>query len=192
MIGTACGGSILLETVRSVFAAVLYGSPFRLFWSPIKGTCPDASAMEIVKEAKSHKATHLMLVDNDVSFAPWSIEQLVEHDKMVVGAGYNFRTLPLCSTITMTGENGKQFHPKSEELPEKLFTSPDLMLPGGFILIDMRVYDAISPPYYQNIWEEDRLIMTPDNYFCDKVKKAGIEIWCDPTIIINHIGSYAY
>jgi hypothetical protein len=34
--------------------------------------------------------------------------------------------------------------------------------------------------------------MGEDLYFCRKARAWGLEVWCDPTIEIKHIGDYEY
>ena len=52
----------------------------------------------LVKEAIARKGTHILFVDSDMYFPPDAIKKLVEQDRDIVGASYNFRSLPLKST----------------------------------------------------------------------------------------------
>jgi hypothetical protein len=59
------------------------------------------------------------------------------------------------------------------------------------MLVNMKVFDLISYPYFMNVWEGDGF-KGGDVYFCENVRKAGIDVWCDPNVLVGHVGSYTY
>jgi len=67
----------------------------------------------------------------------------------------------------------------------------------GVGLIDMRVFERIEKPYFEFITYKKgdfkgMVKIGEDGSFCEKVKKVGIDIYCDPTIAIGHLGEYEY
>jgi len=114
-----------------------------------------------------------------------------------VGASYNFKTLspPNCKKqgvaplVKMWDGDGNPREIMMEELPSTLFKC--YSVPNGFMLVNMKVFDLISYPYFKNDWEGDGF-KGGDIYFCENVRKAGIDVWCDPTVTVGHIGSYTY
>jgi GT2 family glycosyltransferase len=149
-------------------------------------------ALEAVKSG----CTHLMFVDYDVHFSHECIEKLVDADKDVVGASYNYKKLPLESTIKFADENGNLVAKKGEDIPTTLFQC--YALPTGLMLVKTEVFKKVEFPWFfmdypylnekgeiENGWMEDV-------WFCRKVNQAGMTVWCDPTIGTRHIGDYEY
>lgn len=197
MIGMPVGRSIDIETAESIFQTLLYGFPYPIIWKYKKGTYIDKNKCDLIEIAKKAKVTHIMQIDADVIFDPFAIETLVNHGKLVVGASYNFKTFRLpdakewgiASAVKLFGENGEPVNPPPNGLPKELFKC--YALPGGFVLIDMKVFEMIKPPYFANVWEPTRYV-GEDVYFCEKVRAKGIDVWCDPNIPVYHVGPYLY
>ncbi len=197
MIGLPSSGSIRDGTVESVFNTQREGFLFPTILKIRNGPYIDHNQMKLVEEAREHKATHLMLIETDNVFSPWAIEQLVEQDKMVIGASYNFKTLtpPECKKegvaplVKLWNEDGSPRNITTEELPLSIFKC--YSIPLGFVLINMSVFDLIEHPYFINIWR-GTVFTGADVHFCEKVRAAGIDVWCDPTIKVGHVGSYVY
>jgi hypothetical protein len=197
MIGLPSAGSIKDGTAESIFNAQREGFPWPTILKIKSSPYIDYNQMCLVKLAREHKATHLMFIETDNIFPPWAIEQLVDDDLMVVGASYNFKTLtpPNCKEVGVAplvklwDEEGKPRDIKMDELPPILFRC--YSIPNGFMLVDMKVFDLISHPYFMNVWEGEGF-KGGDVYFCENVRKAGIDIWCDPDVLVGHVGSYTY
>ena len=67
------------------------------------------------------------------------------------------------------------------------FAAQVAALPTGFMLIRMSCLDKMTFPYFPCEFG-----LGEDVAFCVNAQKAGIEVWCDPTLEIKHIGDYAY
>lgn len=155
--------------------------------APIGGY-PHHSRNLVVETARKNKATHLMFIDNDMVFPPDGINRLFEQDKMIIAANYHERGLPLNSTIKLADEKGNLISGSEDDFPKETFKC--FAVPTGFTLINMEVFDKIEKPYF--FIEDDGEFCTEDFYFCKKAGKGGIEVWCDPTISVKHIGDYLY
>lgn len=142
-----------------------------------------------VQAAQKHGATHFMSIDNDQIFPPDGVSKLLSQDKDIIGAHYNERRFPLRSTVKMADENGTLV---AGDILKYTSTFPVYSLGLGFVLIKMSVFDKIEKPYFNSPVDENDNFMTEDFYFFDKCQKKGIEIFCDPTIIVKHKGSYLY
>jgi len=161
----------------------------------VKGTYIHDSRNKIVEMAKEMKATHLMFIDGDMYFEPGEFDKLLSLDKDVVGCHYNGRSFPLTSTIILRDPRGKKIRDEQFVMPKEPFKA--YALATGFMLIKMSVFDKLKEPYFFHEWIGD----DPDNsnkqlgddvYFCDRVNKAGMEVWCHPDVVMKHIGSYYY
>lgn len=142
-----------------------------------------------VNAARKHGATHFMSIDNDMIFPPDGVNRLLEQDKDIIGATYNERRFPLRSTVKLADESGKLY---SGDLSQYTETFPVYSLGLGFVLMKMSVFDKVKKPWFNSPLEENDNFSTEDFYFFDKCQKAGIEIFCDPRIIVKHKGTYLY
>ena len=179
-IGIPTGGIMTARTSLSIIETIRL-NPFDFFPIFSHGNFAATNKEKIVKIVKEHNCTHLLLVDCDMQFSPNALPALLDHNKDIVGVHYNYRKLPK-ETVT------KFFDDKR---PEKLFKVAGIGT--GFLLIKMSVFEKLSKPYFPMEWDNDgNFILTEDIGFSEKARKVGFNIWCDPNIIIKHLGEYAY
>lgn len=195
-IGICSGGSIRVETVTSLVSNMINlaqkdMAPNLLFQV---GGYVDVNRNKIVEEALKQETTHLMFIDADMIFPEDGIYRLLQHKKDIVGANYNMRLDPTSGeysgpTVKMM-EKGKPVSIVKEGLPKDLFKC--YAIATGFMMIDMNVFKKLKMPYFDAFQDEDGTHHTEDVDFCRKVNEAGMEVWCDPTIEMGHIGSATY
>ena len=145
----------------------------------------------LVAEAFKMDATHALWLDADMTFPRDTLQCLLRHNMPIVGVNYPRRQRPVIPTAHLGNENGGMLYtePGDAGLVEVKH------LGGGVKLVDLRVYDAIDLPYFQfEVMENGIGFRGEDVYFCEKVKKAGIPIFCDQELSqhIGHIGEYIY
>lgn len=70
---------------------------------------------------------------------------------------------------------------------------------GGLLLIKMEVFDKIPRPWFffqpeinDDVKNVKMGAIGEDVWFCDRAWENGIEVWCDPTIDIKHVGVKYY
>ena len=151
-----------------------------------------------VVQAQKNNSDYLFFVDDDMTLPPDTLDKLLAVDKDVVGVVSYSRVLPLSPTVGLMDENGKYMPPDNFpflEIPKELFKA--YFVGAGVMLIDMKVFEKIEKPYFAfETYEEDELKGMvrngEDGVFCDKVRKAGMEVWCEPTIEVGHLGTYEY
>lgn len=142
---------------------------------------------KIVNEAQKLGASYLMFIDADMVFPPDGVNRLVEQDKDIIGGLYYRRQPPHLPTINQV-DGDRLIVPRKfpKDKPFEVFA-----LATGFMLINMKVFEKIKPPwfYFGNFHGRS---MGEDVYFCRKAHDAGFKIWCDPTIPLGHVGDYYY
>ena len=153
-----------------------------------------------VVQAQKNKSDYLLFVDDDMTFPKDTLERLLAHDKEVVGVNSYSRCLPLSSTVGLMDEKGEYKHPDKypifeRKIPEELFKC--YFVGAGVLLIDTKVFEKIKKPYFEfttyKSGEFKGMVKDgEDGTFCKKVKEAGMDVWCDPTIPISHLGEYEY
>lgn len=196
VVGICTGGTIRAETVVSLMSGMINLAqadiPPNLLIQV--GGYVDVNRNQIIKEALKAHASHVMFIDADMSFPEDGIARLLAHDKDVVGGNYNVRLDPTSEvlsgpTVKMLVD-GEPVSLTKDGLPDSLFKC--YAIATGFMLINLRVFDKLDFPYFEAYQDKNGLHYTEDIDFCKKVNAAGLEVWCDPTIQIGHIGSAMY
>jgi hypothetical protein len=138
---------------------------------------------QLMRQAYDVGASHLLFVDTDVTFPPDGINRLISHGKDVVGGNYPMRGTGT-STVKLIGDDGQ---PTGGRLPEKLFRC--WAVPTGFMLIDLEKAKAIGEPwfFFREIADEDGGLEGEDVFFCRRANESGLQVWCDPSIPMQHI-----
>jgi GT2 family glycosyltransferase len=144
---------------------------------------------KIVRIAQDMLCSHIFFVEHDMSFPPDTIKRLLAHDVDAVGVLYNCRYLPLTKVNWFYGKDGEIT--KDAEIPTTLFEAP--VMATGCALVKTSVFSKIDKPYFPMEDDQDgNRIVTQDVGFSEKIIKAGMKVWCDPTIVVGHIGDYNY
>lgn len=188
-IAVACQDTIKSKTALSLVCA-LRNVDFDYDMVMSVGCDLIGSRTRLVQQAKNTGATHMLFLDHDMYFPAFRnekgkvespIQRLLDLDKDIIGAPYNFRSLPEKSTASPMDKI-------SETEPYKC-----QVVATGFLLIKLSVFDKIAKPYFQFGRDENsELIYGEDTWFCQQAIKAGFDVWADPLIGVKHIGEYLY
>ena len=190
LIGICTSDYVRPQTVTSLIAArnTLLHKGVGVAVSIQEGGYKPHNLNRIVKHAQDEGFTHFMSIDNDMIFPSSGILRLLDADKDIIGANYNQRTTGLSgddriATVKFADKNGKIIH---QEIPSHLFKCYTLGL--GFTLMKTSIFDKLAKPYFRDFESEEGEHHTEDVEFFVKCQKAGLEVWCNPTIEIGHIG----
>jgi hypothetical protein len=135
-----------------------------------------------VAMAQAAGVEHLLFVDSDMTFPRDALHRLLAHRLEVVGATYAKRVPPYQALGTALQPQPADAAPGLIEMAR---------LPTGCLLIRMDVFDRLSTPYFHfGIEGTGRHIIGEDYVFCDRVRDAGLRIWCDAALSreLGHIG----
>ena len=94
-----------------------------------------------VQLALEHGCDKILWVDSDMKFPPETLIALLKHNKDIVGGTYNRRTPPYQTLGRMKGKM-----PEAGKLRSGLLEAE--ALPGGMLLVDMKVYKSLGWPWY--------------------------------------------
>ena len=137
---------------------------------------------DIIKFAQKSQCSHTFFVDYDMHFSSDTLNNLLAHNKDIIGVNCNMRGTINNSPISVV---------RAEKISDKLFKCQ--RVGAGLILIKMNVFDKISFPYFKfEYGSSGRIEIGEDYYFCDKARANGFDIWCDPTIKVGHIGDFEF
>ena len=161
--------------------------------SPQNGPYLDDNREASASDARADESDYLLFVDTDMAFPPFALRQLIEAKKDVIGANYYEKRLPLVSTVKMANAKGELLQDNEHvrmDLPTEPF--PVAGLGAGLLCINMqRMVEMMAPPYFA-FADQHGFRMGEDLAFCTRARKAGLQVWCDPTIPVAHIGDYPY
>jgi hypothetical protein len=136
--------------------------------------------------------THLLLLDSDMIFPPGMVPRLMGHAKDVVGVLYAKRLPPfevVGGRCNSPDSAVRSLWPQVYPLrPGEGLQRADLV-GGGVQLVHRRVFETIPPPWFEmpptTINRGGHI--TDDYYFCEKVRAAGFELWCDTDLEVGHM-----
>jgi hypothetical protein len=187
-LGIATRGEVCIETTMALMH-LLKETPHEFHLNFHKGTYLGDMRNAMLEEARAMKADYLFFVDTDVIFPPDGLNRLLARNKDIIGGMYNMKVIPPVNTIKMADENGKIIAVKDFDVPTKLFQC--YAIPSGFMLIKLDAIKDLKKPFNFD-YDQNGEFIGEDVGFCKRCHDIGLEIWCDPTINIGHIGSYVY
>lgn len=144
--------------------------------------------------------SHLLTIDSDVvNWTPDVIQQLLKHDKDVIGAFYTKKQKKLdyvCAALPDKPE------PDKEGLMEVA------RLGTGFLLVKRKVLEKMKEKWkdsetFVNVQGKElfnfypmgvrnREYVSEDWFFCDRARELGYKIYGDTNIVLGHLGEAIY
>lgn len=208
-------GTIKTATFRSLVYDILV--LFNYGWAitvvdDIGGAEIDTVRARIFGRFVASNATDLVMVDNDVGWAPGGLVRLLEHDVDFVCGVYPKRELPISFPFYPKDGSGKET-PLVNGLIEAL------AVPSGFMRITRKCALAMAEAYddllmicsrldsedypiwalFEHMYDEVEIDgkkykkrTSEDLSFCRRWVDIGGKIWIDPFIEMGHIGDYTY
>lgn len=197
LVGMCSGGDIKAQTVSCLLGLDAQGS---IGFTVHVGGYKPHNMNQLVAEAKEAKATHILSIDCDMVFPRDALQKLLAADKDIVGANYLARGQFATQdrpwwVIKFVDENNVPKLVLPQDYPDELFECAAVGL--GFTLINMRVFEKLSEPYFETDYtgktgSQTADFRTEDVVFCEKVRAKGFKVWCEPTIDMGHLGTYNY
>jgi hypothetical protein len=140
----------------------------------------------LVAAAQQIEATHLLFLDSDMMVPPQTLERLMSHGKDIVGATYTKRRGPFDLTHReLDGSAGQIGQPGLREVSR---------IATGCLLINMKVFEKLTKPYFPVMWSPQGECISEDNVFCDRAREQGFGVWLDIDLSqeVQHLGQYSY
>lgn len=156
-----CGGfteECMIATSSTAMYSMTRGIQADLINESVTGVAKCRNAL--VEQALKGNYTHIFFIDSDMYFPMTILEDLLKHDKDIVGVTYVGRTHP----TFMLG------YPKHEQ--DKLATSGLIeaeTMPGGLMLIKTDVFRKVPQPWY---FESYGYQGTPQQQFMQCIQDA--------------------
>ena len=205
LVATPTTGLIYPQTMQSTLAMFnsnnSYAEDYRLgmSWYFIEGYDVANARNKIVRKAQDHLKgiTHILFVDDDVTFRPEYVRMMVEDDCDIVLGWYLHRYKENAgdgkTNLCRLGEYDFRDQIRADELkdPQRL-ADPLFQVHGGglgFALVSMDVFDVIDRPWF--VWaDHDRGTMSEDLWFAHQCSMYGIDVYADARIRCGHMMRY--
>jgi len=156
----------------------------------IKTNCSNIATgrNDLVKEAIDAGMTHILFLDDDMTFPFDMLDHLCKYDAPVVAANCCQKRDEI--TFTAIDLEGKRLDSRGKTGWEQVRRAGT-----GIILIDLDIFSQLPLPYFNFEWNEaSGKLIGEDYYFCRALNRANIPIIIDHDISqhIGHVGSYTY
>ena len=147
-----------------------------------------------VLQAQKNGCTHILFIDDDMTFSRVVLDQLISNEKEIVGVWSHSRQLPLRPTIAFLDGEGKYLpHDQMPRFDRPQETFECYSIGMGIALIDLKVFDVIEKPYFHfDTHPTGKILIGEDAWFCKQAREKGFKIYCDPMVIVVHLGEYSY
>lgn len=133
--------------------------------------------------------THMLSLDDDMTFPPDAIQRLFAHDKGVVTCNYR-KKLPDRVEFCCTGFDGRQVTSVGKTGIEQIG-----WMGMGLTLIDIAKIAHVPPPYFEVVWNHRTSeYIIEDGVFSALLHRHGVEIWCDHDLSqrVGHVGDFEF
>lgn len=135
----------------------------------------------IATQAVKRGCDYLFFIDDDMILPPSTLEDLLEHEKDIVGGVY----------MTKYEQQEPVLEYLDEKRPSGLFEVK--AIGTGAMLIKTDVFKKLPQPWFKYEWYPNGMIKRSHDWiFCEDARKAGYKIWADNTLDIKHIGQKEY
>lgn len=190
LVGVPLGSSVRAEFFRSFWPAIqLMDGEGHVTLEYTKYMNTPNARNELVKRCLDGSYSHLFFMDSDMSFPPYTLSRLLNHDKDIVGGLYTVKTPPFNTVAFLDEDTGAKEWTSWN--PENMQLKKVAGLATGCMLVKRQVLEALEWPYfeYRPDPEGRHKFMSEDVVFCIDARKKGFEIWCDPTVLCGHMGN---
>lgn len=156
----------------------------------IKTNCSNIATArnDLVHEAIEGGFTHILFLDDDMTFPFDVLDGLCKYDAPVVAANCCQKKLPL--TPTAIGLKGERVDSRGKTGYEQI-----LRIGMAVALIDLAIFKDLPEPWFNFEWHPERKkLIGEDYYFCRMLNKRNIPVIIDHDVsqFIGHVGAYSY
>lgn len=196
LIGIPTMGDININlATRLIYWAKKYEKGVVNFFFTYKVSPVDRARNQIVDYFLKHdELTHLFFIDSDTIPPQDALQKLLDMDKDIATG-----MTPMLHFDKDRNAWGTFFNAFSKEVKENgevrtVSPEPNVGLVevercgGSCLMIKREVFGKLKVPYFQFILQDHGRthVKSEDIYFCDTAREAGMEIWCDTSVICQH------
>ncbi len=179
-VGVAANDSFKTQTVGTLIA--LFKSKPDMRFILKQSPYVHDNREQIVVDFLKTDCSHLFFVDTDMIFQPSVLDDLLAHDKDIIGAQYYKR-----------GTDKEPVAPSRYDMPGMAYPHhifKNYAAGTGCLLIKREVFEKMPRPWF-GLGTPDQWL-GEDVFFCKRAKESGFEVWIDPMLEVGHIGDRIY
>jgi hypothetical protein len=153
------------------------------------GSMLPVNRTEIVKTLMEKGCTHILWLDDDMTFPEDVAHRLLAHGKSIVGCNASRKSPPFAPTAIGLDKKHCFTREESAGLEEVMHVGLAVML------TDIRVFKALPEPWFPMSWSAElNRYVGEDVYFCHLQRSRGVKVWVDHDLSkeIGHVGPFAY
>ncbi len=143
---------------------------------------------DLVDEAIAGGFTHLLFLDDDMTFPFDMLDHLCKYDTPIVAANCCQKKHDV--TFTAIGLDNKRVDSRGKTGYEQI-----LRVGCAVMLIDLSIFNDLPKPYFNFEWHEGRgRLIGEDYFFCRALNRKNIPVIIDHDVSqhIGHVGSHTY
>lgn len=168
------------------------GIPFATHFETGCSLLPQGRQNILDSALREGEFTHLLMLDDDMTFPPDTVMRLYEHGLLAIGVNATGRGNGV--KYTAVGMDGKHIESHGKTGIQQVKTCG---LAVFLINLDKspRLYLGGAPPHFEISFSEGhQKYIGEDVYFCNKLTKVGIPIHIDHGLSheIGHVGEFVY
>ena len=156
----------------------------RVIWQ-VRTMIDTARNLLVLKALDDVTVTHILMIDDDMTFESDFLLKLIAHDVDIVG-GMAFKRTPDYYPCVYKKIPGTEDH---VPILPAVFQEVDAIGTGG-ILIKREVFQKLRHPFFETFFDaiDPAKHTSVDFDFCIKAKAAGLKIFVDPDAAMGHLG----
>lgn len=185
------------QTMQCLLELVAHGGyDFHHIECPTEGYTIAENRNYISTQAANNKSDYLLMIDDDMTFPPNTLDKLIANDKDICGVAYHSRGSDIKLKLVPNGimsiaevDKGKYIDLEKETDPKYKKTFECYATGTGIILIKCSVFFKVPQPWFEFTYHDNGKCEDGEDWnFCFKAKKYGYKIFTDPTLKIGHLG----
>ena len=146
---------------------------------------------QLAKRAIEQGRTHLMFLDDDMSFDPRVLEIMLGRRQPIVVTNYLIKTTPAKDFVAVSEDGQRRIQTKESSTG----LEPCAYSGFGVSIIETEVFKKTPQPWFLPEFNpETSTYTTEDNPFFARARAAGFRVWLDhdASKLINHIGQKSW
>ncbi len=179
--GSALAGLIAYVCTKKIKGVTLEEFDLRVFSNVSNVSNGRQFALD---QAIERGFTHILFLDDDMTFQPDLLDHLCRHKADLVTVNYSHKHKQ--TNGMLLGKDGMYLRKRDGSCE---------VLRGGFgaMLVDLKIPATLKKPHFAMPWSEHhQKTIGEDYFFCDRVVKAGGKMIADLDVKVGHVGDYEY
>lgn len=144
----------------------------------------------LIQQAQWEGCSQMFMMDTDQIYPPDTLTKLLGHGKDICGVNVQRRWPPFDPIFLRWDDKKGQYYRLTDE---EMFSGKLVELDAtgtGALLLNMEIFDRIEEPWFK-VERDEKELVGEDFYFCKKARAAGVRIFADSSIAVDHITTIA-